>query len=227
MRRVFSLYSTSVGKKIAMAGSGVIFVGFVLGHMAGNFKVYQGAEKFNAYAEGLREMGAPVFGHSQLLWVARLVLLASLVIHVISAIQLNRQSLSARPVKYEKPVHLEFSRASRSMRWGGIALFLFVAYHLAHLTWGFVHPDFIRGDAYHNLVSGFQSLPVVGIYVLAMGALGLHLYHGIWSAFQTLGLLSPRALKIRRPLSAVVALTVVLGNLSFPVAVQAGLLTLG
>ncbi len=227
MRRVFSLYSTSVGKKIAMAGSGVIFVGFVLGHMVGNFKVYQGAEKFNAYAEGLREMGAPVLGHSQLLWVARLVLLASLVIHVISAIQLNRQSLSARSVKYEKPVHLEFSRASRSMRWGGIALFLFVAYHLAHLTWGFVHPDFIRGDAYHNLVSGFQSLPVVGIYVLAMGALGLHLYHGIWSAFQTLGLLSPRALKIRRPLAAVVALTVVLGNLSFPVAVQAGLLSLG
>jgi succinate dehydrogenase / fumarate reductase cytochrome b subunit len=200
MRRVFSLYSTSVGKKLAMAGSGVIFVGFVLGHMAGNLKVYQGAEKFNAYAEGLREMGAPVFGHGQLLWVARLVLLASLVIHVISAVQL---------------------------RWGGIALFLFVGYHLAHLTWGFVHPDFVRGDAYHNLVSGFQSLPVAGIYVLAMGALGLHLYHGIWSAFQTLGLLSPRALQIRRPLAGAVALTVVLGNLSFPVAVQAGLLTLG
>ncbi|MEN8144340.1 MAG: succinate dehydrogenase cytochrome b subunit [Gemmatimonadota bacterium] len=226
MRRVFSLYSATVGKKIVMAVSGAVFVGFVLGHMVGNLKVFQGADKFNAYAEGLRTVGAPFFGHGQLLWVARLILLASLLIHVVSALQLSRRSLAARPVRYEKSAALEFSRASRSMRWGGVALLLFVAYHLAHLTWGLVHPDFIPGDAYHNLVSGFQSLPVAGVYVLAMGALGLHLYHGIWSAFQTLGLLSPRALRIRRPLATVVALAVVLGNLSFPVAVQTGLLAL-
>ena len=108
------------------------------------------------------------------------------------------------------------------MRWGGVFLFLFVTYHILHLTTGTLHPDFIPGDAYHNFVAGFQSIPVAVFYMVCMIALGLHLYHGTWSAFQTLGIDGPRAQKFRRPLSLIIALVVAGGNLLFPVAVLTG-----
>ncbi len=224
MGRTAALFRTSIGLKITMAVSGIVFVGFVIGHMLGNMKVYLGAEVFNHYAEGLREFGAPFLGHGQFLWIARAVLIVALVVHVWSALKLTRQSHAARDEGYRKRESMEFSRSSRSMRWGGVALLTFIIYHLLHLTFGSVHPDFIPGNTYHNLVTGFQSVPVSVVYMVAMIALGLHLYHGVWSAFQTLGISGPRVNRWRRPLALAIALFVVAGNLSFPVSVLTGIL---
>lgn len=222
MIRVQSLYSTSVGKKLTMAVTGAIFVLFVIVHMLGNLKVYLGPEHFNAYAHGLRAMGAPFFGYGQFLWVMRAVLLLAVILHVLAAWQLTRMSWAATGSRYKVRPTLELSYASRTMRWGGVLLALFIVFHILHLTTGSVHSDFIEGDAYHNLVAGFRVPVVSGFYMAAMIALGLHLYHGTWSAFQTLGLDGPRIRRIRRPLAAAIALIVVIGNVSIPIAVLAG-----
>lgn len=226
MGRLLDFYRTTVGKKVAMAATGILLILYVVAHMAGNLKVYQGPQKFNAYAEFLRDAGGPVLGRGQLLWAARIVLLAAVLIHIAAAIQLARRSRAARPVGYRNPPHDEFSYASRTMRWGGVILFLFVVYHLMHLTWGNAHPDFVPGNVYHNFVVGFQSWPVAAVYAAAMVALGFHLYHGTWSMMQTLGANHPTYERLRRPFAAGLALVVVIGNLSFPVAVLAGWLTL-
>ena len=223
MRRPVSLFDSTVGKKIAMAVSGVILVGFLIVHMLGNLKVYQGAEAFNHYAEGLRTIGAPFFARGQLLWVARAVLLAAVGIHILAAVQLTLHSRAARTVSYTKYDSLAFSYASRTMVWGGVVIVLFVIYHLLDFTLGTVHPSFVPGDAYHNFVTGFQRTPVAVAYIVAMIPLGLHLYHGIWSGFQTLGANNPKYNKYRRPLSLALTLAVILGNISFPVAVMTGL----
>jgi succinate dehydrogenase / fumarate reductase cytochrome b subunit len=223
MSRVSALYDTSVGKKITMAVSGAIFVLFVMVHWFGNLKVFLGPEAFNHYAEGLREFGEPFLGYGWFLWAFRAGLILALVIHVWSAWSLTRQSWAARGVKYRKKESLNLDAASSTMRWGGVVLFLFVGYHILHLTTGTLHPDFVPGDAYHNFVTGFQSVPVSVFYVLCMIALGLHLYHGTWSAFQTLGLDGPLAKRIRRPLALAIAIVVAGGNILFPVAVLAGI----
>lgn len=225
MSRVSSLYGTSVGKKITMAVSGAIFVLFVLVHWFGNLKVFMGPEVFNHYAEGLREFGDPFLARGWFLWIFRAVLFLSLVIHVWTAWSLTRQSWAARGEKYKKKQDLNIDSASNTMRWGGVFLFLFVTYHLLHLTTGTLHPDFDPGNAYSNFVTGFQSVPVSVFYMVCMIALGLHLYHGTWSAFQTLGIDGPRALKIRRPLALFIALVVAGGNLLFPVAVLTGIVS--
>ncbi|CAN5841880.1 succinate dehydrogenase cytochrome b subunit [soil metagenome] len=220
----FSLWGSTVGKKIAMAVSGVVLIGFVVGHMVGNLKVYQGAEVFNHYATGLRTFGMPFFSTGQLLWLVRLVLLASLIVHVTAAFQLTRHSRRARAVGYRRYDNdLIFSYASRTMVWGGVIILLFVLYHLLHLTFGTAHPDFIHGDAYHNFVVGFQSLPVSIAYIAAMIPLGFHMYHGFWSMLQTLGANNPSYNRFRRPVAAGLAIIVVVGNISFPVAVLAGI----
>jgi succinate dehydrogenase / fumarate reductase cytochrome b subunit len=225
MRRVLSLYRSSVGKKILMAVTGVIFVLFVLAHMYGNLKAFYGSEKFNHYAEFLREMGAPIFGRGQLLWVFRIVLLAAVGIHVLMAIQLWLLSRSARPVSYVKGLQSEESTyASRTIRWGGVIIFVFVVYHLLHFTIGTAHPSFVPGAAYENLVIGFQSWPVVLAYAVALGALCLHLYHGVWSALQTLGANHVRYNKYRRPLAVIVAAAVFVGFMTVPAAVVAGII---
>jgi succinate dehydrogenase / fumarate reductase cytochrome b subunit len=228
MKRVLTLWGSTVGKKILMASTGVILLLFVIGHMVGNLKIYLGPEAFNHYAEGLRSFGSPFFGPGQLLWLIRLVLIACVLVHIIAALQLWWRSRSARPVGYRKYEvnDLVFSYASRAMLWGGLALFFFVIFHLLHLTTGQVHPDFVPGDAYHNFVRGFQSVPVSLAYIAAMIPLGLHLYHGFWSMLQTLGANNERYNHIRRPVAAGLALLVTLANISFPVAVLAGLLTL-
>lgn len=223
MRRVFSLWSSTVGKKIMMAVTGVILIGFVVVHMLGNLKVYQGAESFNHYAEGLRTLGEPFFGYGQLLWVLRIVLLAAVTIHIVAAVQLVLHSRRARAVGYRKyEGDMVFSYASRTMTWGGLIILGFVVYHLMHLTFGNAHPDFVHGNAYHNFVTGFQSWPVSTAYILTMIPLGFHLYHGFWSMLQTFGATNPKINHIRRPIAAVLAAAVVVGNISFPVAVLAG-----
>jgi succinate dehydrogenase / fumarate reductase, cytochrome b subunit len=226
MARAFSLWSTTVGKKIAMAASGVILIGFVVGHMVGNLKVYQGREIFNHYAEGLRMFGLPFFSTGQLLWLVRVVLLAAVLIHIIAAFQLTRRARQARAIGYRRYDNdLVFSYASRTMVWGGVIILLFVIYHLLHLTFGTAHPDFIHGDAYHNFVVGFSSAPVSVAYIAAMIPLGFHMYHGFWSMLQTLGANNPKYNRYRRPVAAFLAAIVVIGNISFPVAVLTGIVS--
>jgi succinate dehydrogenase / fumarate reductase, cytochrome b subunit len=221
-----ALWRTSVGKKVVMAVTGIILTAFVIGHMLGNLKVFAGEEEFNAYAEWLREVGSPVFGVEQLLWLARLVLLAAVLLHVIAAVQLTRMSRAARPVGYDRKAFIYTTYAARTMRWGGVIIALFVIYHLLHFTFGVVgySPGQFKPRSVHsNVVRGFSVWYVSAFYIAAMAALGLHLYHGVWSTFQTLGVADIGASRIYRGLAAVVSLGVVAGNISVPVAVLTGL----
>jgi succinate dehydrogenase / fumarate reductase cytochrome b subunit len=224
MARVSTLYRSTVGKKILMAITGFVLLGFVVVHMIGNLKAFQGSEYFNHYAEALRTLGAPFFGHGQALWLLRIVLLACVAVHVVFGIQLWLLARRARPVGYGRTPHLEITPASRTMRWGGLLLGAYVVYHLMHFTFGNAHPDFIPGDAYHNLVVGFRSPLATGAYVVAVLILALHLYHGTWSGLQTLGLNHPKYNSSRRGLAAVVAVVLFVGFAAVPVAVQLGVL---
>ncbi len=223
MRRLFTFFRSSIGMKAVMAVTGLILVLFVIGHMVGNLKVFQGPEKFDAYAEFLREVGEPLVGYGQLLWVARIVLLASVIAHIGAALQLTRVGVAARPVRYQRWTPDASTYASRTMRWGGVIIFAFVVYHLLHLTFGAAHPDFVPGAAYHNVLAGFRTWPVTVAYVVAVTALGFHLYHGVWSVFQSLGANHPDYNRYRRPLAGAVAAVVTLGFITVPIAVVTGL----
>ncbi|MEO7794069.1 MAG: succinate dehydrogenase cytochrome b subunit [Thermoanaerobaculia bacterium] len=213
---------STLGKKAVMAVTGLILFGFVFVHMFGNLKMYQGEEKFDHYAEALRELGKPLLGPGQALWIARSVLLAAVLLHIGSAWSLTRQSRRARPVRYERHQLVQSTYAARTMRWGGVILLLFVLYHLAHLTLGWAHPDFTPGKVYQNVTIGFQIGWVSAFYIVANLALGLHLYHGLWSLFQTLGLSHPLWSPWQRRFAATFAVAVTVGNVSFPIAVLTG-----
>jgi len=226
MRRVITLYRTSVGKKFYMAISGAILIGFLVAHMVGNLKVFMGAEAFHHYAEFLREVGYPLLPHMAGLWMFRVILLVCVGLHMLSAWQVYLQSRNARGGKYTREESLLFSYASRTMRWGGVIIASFVIYHLLHFTVGNAHPDFVPGDAYRNVVIGFQNPLVVGFYVLALVMVTFHVYHGLWSAFQTVGANHPKYNPYRRPLALILALVLLLGFLTVPVGVMAGALTI-
>ena len=221
----FDVTKSAVGKKAVMAISGLVLFGFVLTHMAGNLKLYLGPEALNAYAEHLRVLGEPIFPREAVLWIARFVLLAAVFLHITSAWAVTRQSRAARPIPYAKTTKIQASYASRTMRWGGVIIVLFVLYHLAHLTLGSVHPDFVAGDVYHNVVAGFRVPWVAIFYIVANVALGFHLDHGLWSLFQSLGWNHPRFNPWRRYFARAFALIVTLGNVSFPLSVWFGLVT--
>jgi succinate dehydrogenase / fumarate reductase, cytochrome b subunit len=208
---------SSIGRKVVMATTGVILVGFVIAHMIGNLQVYIGPEAMNDYALWLRHVL-----HGAGLWIARAILLAAVILHIWAATSLTLSSRRARPVGYREQKWKESTYASRTMRWGGVIILLFVIYHILHMTTGTVHQSFIEGDVYHNFVAGFQVVPVSLFYIFAMLALGLHLKHGVWSMFQTLGVSHPRYIRAAHVLAWVVALVVVIGNISFPLAVLAG-----
>lgn len=221
MNPAHAFLRSSLGLKIVMALTGVILLGFVVAHMLGNLQVYLGPEAMNAYAVALRALG-----HGAVLWVARAVLLVAVALHIWSAWRLTLINRAARPVGYREVERRESTYASRTMRWSGVILLLFVIYHLLHFTLGTraVHPRFVHGDVFHNFVTGFQNPLVSGFYILAMLALGLHLYHGAWSFMQTLGLSHPRYNHLRHALASFITIVVVAGNISFPVAVLAGFL---
>jgi succinate dehydrogenase / fumarate reductase cytochrome b subunit len=212
---------SSIGRKIVMAVTGVILVGFVLGHLAGNLQIYlpNGREAMNAYGEFLRH-----FLHGGGIWVVRAVLLVAVVLHIWAATSLTLSNRAARPEGYRERTWTESTYASRTMRWSGVIVLAFVIYHLLHFTFGTVHPSFIPGDVGHNFIVGFQSVPVSAFYILAMVLLCMHLWHGVWSMCQTLGLSHPRYRRWARAAAWAIALIVLIGNVSFPVAVQAGLL---
>ena len=220
---IIDLYRSPMTKKVVMAVTGMMLFGFVLTHMLGNLKLYLGPEKLNAYAEGLREIGAPFFGHGEFLWVARIGLLVAVVLHIWSAWQLTQISRRARPRGYAKTSYDKSTYASRTMRWGGVIILFFVGYHLLHLTVGSAHHDFKAGDVYHNVVSGFQQPLVAGMYILANIALGFHLFHGLWSMFQTLGLSGARFNPLRKSFAVAFAVLISVANISFPIAVLTGL----
>ncbi len=224
MHRLLILSRSLVGQKMVMAVSGVILFAFVVGHLLGNLKVFEGAEKFNAYAEGLRTVGAPFFGRSQLLWVARLVLLVSLAVHLWAAVGVTLASRRARPVDYRFLAATETTYAARTMRWGGVLILVYVIYHLLDFTFGRVNPSFQPSNVYHNVLASFQVWPVAAAYVAAMLVLGLHIYHGAWSALQTLGLHQPPTDRWRRGLAGAIAVVIAAGYISIPAAVLAGVL---
>jgi succinate dehydrogenase / fumarate reductase cytochrome b subunit len=225
MRRVVSLYRSSVGKKILMAFTGFLWFGFLIGHMAGNLKAFQGADTFDEYAHHLRVFGEPILPEKGFLWAFRAVMLAAFVVHAWLAWETSRQSWDARKTKYTKQKNLNFDFASGLMRWGGVLILTFVVFHILHMTTGQAHPQFIEGAAYQNLVVGLGNPWVSGFYVLAMVAVGLHLYHGLWSLFQTVGADHPKYAHLRRPVAVVFALVVFLGFISIPVSVLAGIVT--
>ncbi len=210
--------ASSIGRKVVMAVTGLILFGFVLGHMVGNLQVYLGPEALNHYGVFLRQLL-----HGAGLWIVRAVMLAAVSLHIWSATSLTLESRRARPVGYQETKWKESTYASRTMRWGGVILLLFVIYHLLHLTTGTVHPSFIEGDVYHNFVAGFRSVPVSLFYIFAMVALGLHLRHGVWSMFQTLGVSHPRYIRMAHVGAWIFAVVIVVGNISFPIAVLAGI----
>lgn len=230
MRRVATLYRTTVGKKVMMAVSGLVLCGFVFVHMLGNLKMLAspdatGRYAMDVYAEFLRDFGYPLVPHEGVLWIARLVLLAAVGIHIVAAIQLTRASRAARPTGYAKEEDLSLSYASRTMRWGGAVLALFIVYHILHFTTGQAHGSFVAGAVHANFVAAFRSPVVYGVYALAQTALCLHLYHGVWSFFQTLGLNHPKYNHLRRPCAAGVALVVFVGFLTPPTLVLAGVVS--
>jgi len=211
-----------VGKKVIMAVTGVILFLFVVGHLAGNLKVFEGPEDFNAYAEGLRTVGAPFLARGQLLWAVRAVLLVSVLLHIWAAIAVTRASWAARPIGYHGLTRTETTYAARTMRWGGVIIFLYAIYHLLDLTFGAVNPSFVPGDVYHNLVASFERWPVSAVYIAAVIVVGLHIDHGLWSAFQTLGLNRPPTFRWRRGIAAAIAVLITAGYVAIPVAVLTG-----
>jgi succinate dehydrogenase / fumarate reductase, cytochrome b subunit len=210
-------FQSSIGKKVVMAVTGLILFGFVVVHMIGNLQVFAGPELLDVYGEKLREM-------PPLLWGARLVLLVSVALHIWSATSLTRMNRAARPEGYRQLKSHESTYASRTMRWSGVILALFIVYHLMHFTWGNAHPDFRPGQVGHNFIVGFQNPIVSAVYIVAMLLLGLHMYHGVWSMLQTLGLSHPRYNHLRHAFATFITVVVVGGNLSFPIAVLAGVI---
>lgn len=222
MSWIGDFWRSTLGKKAVMAVSGIVLFGYVLLHMLGNLKLYLGPESLNHYAEWLREVGAPLLPHEGALWLVRVVLLAAVAGHVWAAWQVTRASWRARPRAYETVERLQVDYAARTMRWGGVILLLFVVYHLLHFTTGQAHTDFVPGDVYHNVVAGFSVPWVSAVYVVANLLLGLHLYHGLWSLFQSLGWNHPTFNPWRRNFAVTFAVVVTVGNVSFPVAVLLG-----
>jgi succinate dehydrogenase / fumarate reductase cytochrome b subunit len=222
MRRVWSFTRTLVGQKIIMAVSGAILLGFLLGHMLGNLKVFQGPEHFNAYADGLRSVGAPFFGRGQALWLARGILIAALALHIWAAILVTRASWRARPVAYRQLELVHTTYAARTMRWGGVIIVLYVVYHLLDFTFGRVNPGFEPANVYRNVLASFTVVPVAAAYIVANVVVGLHVYHGLWSAFQTLGLNWPPVERWRRTVAAGFAVLLTAGYVIVPVAVLTG-----
>ncbi len=209
--------ASSVGRKIIMALTGIILFGFVTVHMIGNTQAYLGAEPFNHYAEFLKTMV-----HGAGIWIFRAVLLTAVGLHTWAALSLTLDNRAARRVGYRAQENVASTWASRTMRWSGVILAVFIVYHLMHLTIGNVHPAFDHANPYANFVKGFQVPAAAGFYIVAQFCLGLHMWHGVWSCTQTLGLAHPRYDSLRRSFATGLTILVVGVNISYPIAVLTG-----
>ncbi len=212
-------WQTTIGKKTVMAVTGFLLFGFVVAHLLGNLQMYVSPEKINHYAASLRTFPT-------LLWGARITLLISVILHIWASFQLWRLQRAARPIRYVKKANLHSTYASRTMMWSGPIVLAFVIFHLLHFTFGVVHPGgpFEEHNVYNNVVTGFQFWPVSLFYIMAMILLCLHLYHGLWSMFQSLGFSHPVYTPWLKLFAKVVAVLIAAGNISIPIAVLAGVL---
>jgi succinate dehydrogenase / fumarate reductase cytochrome b subunit len=215
LSRAATFYRIPIGKKVLTAATGAMLFAYVLAHLFGNLQIYAGREQINRYAEFLHSLPGP-------LWVARLVLLAAVSLHVLTVFQLWLLKRKARPIGYVKGGNVPPGYASRTMLWTGPLIALFVIYHVLHLTVGSLGLPFRELDAFDNVVNGFR-IPAVAIsYIAFMLVLCLHLYHGLWSMFQSVGVSHPRYTPILKHLSAGFAIFIAAGNISIPVAVWTG-----
>ena len=218
MNTLLSFWRSTIGKKVVMGVTGLIGLGFVIGHMAGNLQAFSGEEKIDAY-------GALLHGPlHELLLVARVVLITAVVLHITAAYQLTMLSRAARPVDYAARKPQVSTLASRTLRWGGVLLLVFIVFHILHFTTGAVHPDFVVGRVYRNLSTGFAVKWVAAFYLVAMLALGMHLYHGAWSSMRTLGLAKQSAHPLKRYLPVALAIVISLGFAVIPLAFLLGIL---
>lgn len=223
------LYRSAVGKKYAMAVSGIFLILFVFGHMVGNLKMYLGKDAAGVYhvddyGEFLRRIGEPIFPHTVALWLIRGLLIGAFVLHMHAAYSLTMMNRRARTVTYARKSDFQAANfASRSMRATGIIVILFLIFHILDLTWGKSGADWTRGEVFSNVDNSLSRWPIAFFYVAANVALGVHLYHGAWSFFQSLGWNNPRFNAWRRKFAIGLATIIVLGNISFPIAVVTGL----
>ena len=221
MKKALTFIDTTIGKKVVMAMTGLVLFGFTVGHMAGNLQVFMGPEVFNNYAVTMHD------GLGKLLWLARAILLVCFVLHVAMALQLVSQAAAARPVAYKKKANNRTTFAALTMKFSGFTLLFFLLYHLAHFTFpgvamgAYEHQHY--SQAYTNFVNGFSIPWVVALYIAAMISLGLHLYHGSYSLFQTMGLNNPLRNGTVKSLAQFVALVVTVGNIILPLSVLLGI----
>ena len=218
MGRLRKFYGSMVGKKVVMGVTGLIGIGFVILHSLGNLLVFRGPEAINSYSRFLKNTG-------ELLWTLRGVLLLAVILHVIAAIQLTRQSRAARPIGYTKREAQVATISSRTMRWGGALLLIFIVVHILHFTTGNIRPTgaFSHDDVYANVVTSFRIWWVTLFYVVAMIALGLHLFHGAWSSVRSIGVSPPSPQPLHRRLSLLIAMFVWAAFTAIPVAVFFGI----
>jgi len=212
-----TFWQSTNGKKVVMAVTGVMMFGFVVGHMLGNLQMFEAPEHINAYGHFLHNLG-------ELLWLERGVMLLAIALHITATIQLALRSKAARPVEYSRRQAINSSYASRTMYWSGPIVLAFIIFHLLQFTAGYIHPHatFVEGDVYQNVVAGFQVWWVSAWYIFAMILLGLHLSHGLWSMFQSVGLGHPRLTPYLKNAARSVALIIVLGYISIPISVLLG-----
>jgi succinate dehydrogenase / fumarate reductase cytochrome b subunit len=217
-----NFYRSAIGKKAVMAVTGLVLFGWIFLHMVGNLKVYFGPEHFNEYAHFLKTMLMPAVPETGMLWLSRLVLLACVILHIHAAYALTQMNREARPVGYRDRAYARATYASRTMRWGGVIILLFIIYHILHFTTGHAHHEFVRDDPYRNFVTGFRVWWVSAIYIIANLALGLHLYHGVWSMFSSLGVTHQRFEGGRRMFATAFAAIITIANVLFPLSVLLG-----
>ncbi len=222
-----NIYQTAVGKKWVMALTGIGLLLFVLLHMIGNLHLYEGPRQVNSYAEALRGLGGHLAPRTFILWILRIGLIVMFVLHIHSAYGLTRMNLAANSgAHYAEGRHyVAANLASRTMRWTGVIIGLFLLFHLADLTWGKMHPGtYVRGNVYYNAANSLSTWPIALIYIVANIALAVHIFHGAWSMFQSLGLNNPRYNGLRRGFAAGFAAIILVGNLSFPILTLSGVI---
>jgi len=217
MNRIQLLWHSTIGKKVVMAVTGLIGIGFVISHVASNVTIFSDPRHVDDYAKFLR-------GFGPLLWVARAVLVAAVILHVVAAVQLTRRKQTARPVNYRDREPQVSTLASRSMRWGGALLLAFIVFHLADLTWGWVNPGFVHLEPSRNMTLSLTRWPVALFYLAAMVSLGLHIWHGAWASIRSLGAARPKANPLHRVIPIVLAVAVAGGFAAIPLAYLFGFL---
>jgi len=215
--RPVTFWQSTNGKKVIMAVTGAMMFAFVIGHMLGNLQMFEAPEHINAYGHFLHNLG-------ELLWIERGIMLLAIVLHITVTVQLALRSKAARPVGYSRKEAINSSYASRTMYWSGPIVLAFIIFHLLHFTAGVLHPQtqFVAGDVYGNVVSGFKVWWVSAWYIFAVSLLGVHLSHGIWSMFQSVGLAHKRHTNLLKVAAKAIAILIVLGYISIPISVYLG-----